>query len=129
MDFKSEQAKLFARILALLSLFMGLSAAMRLLGMGSGVNSPLAALGIAGFVVLAILCVSRLFAAVGLWMHARWGALLLAGSLLAEVGLHLFRSDWVTISLTGFIFKTVLLLATILLLVHVQLVAHRQVAD
>jgi len=129
MDFRSEPAGLFARILALISLFMGLGDATRLLGLGSDVVSPIAAMGAMGFVLLSILSLMRLFAAVGLWIHARWGAIVLGGSLLAEIVFYLAGSTWVSLSLWGFIFKLVVMLATFGLLAFVQIAARRQIAD
>lgn len=129
MDFRIEPAGLYARALALISLFFGLSDAGRLLGIGGGSMSPILALGPAGFVLLSALSVCRLFAAVGLWMQVRWGAILLAGSLGAELAFLASGSGWIASSLYGFIFKLVVLLATILLLVLAHFLNHRQVAD
>lgn len=129
MDFRSEPAGLFARILALIGLFMGLGDATRLLGLGSDVASPIAAIGLTGFVLLSILSLMRLFAAVGLWIHARWGAIVLAASLAVEIVFYLAGSAWVSLSLWGFIFKLVVMLATFGLLAFVQIAARRQVAD
>lgn len=129
MDFRSEPAGLFARILALIGLFMGLGDATRLLGLGSDVASPIAAIGLTGFVLLSILSLMRLFAAVGLWIHARWGAIVLAASLAVEIVFYLAGSTWVSLSLWGFIFKLVVMLATFGLLAFVQIAARRQVAD
>lgn len=129
MDFRIEPAGLYARVLALISLFLGLSDAGRLLGIGGGSMSPILTLGPAGFVLLAALAVLRLFAAVGLWMQVRWGAILLAGSLGVEVVFLATGSGWIASSLYGFIFKLVVLLATILLLVLAHFLNHRQVAD
>ena len=129
MDFRSEPAGLFARILALVSLFMGLGDATRLLGLGSDAASPIVAIGAMGFVLLSILGLMRLFAAVGLWIHARWGAIVLAASLAIEMVFSLAGSTWVSLSLWGFIFKLAVMLATFGLLAFVQIAAQRQVAD
>ena len=129
MDFRIEPAGIIARILALLSLFLGLSDAARLLGLGSGGLSPIALLGAMGFVMLAALSLMRLFAAVGLWIHAGWGAVLLLGSLVAEIAFYLLGSSWVSLTLWGFIFKLVVMLATFALLTFAYLVAQRHIAD
>lgn len=129
MDFRSEPAGLFARILALVSLFMGLGDATRLLGLGSDAASPIAEIGLMGFVLLSILSLMRLFAAVGLWIHARWGAIILGTSLAVEMIFSLAGSTWVSLSLWGFIFKLAVMLATFALLAFVQIAAQRHVAD
>lgn len=129
MDFRSEPAGFFARILALISLFMGLGDATRLLGLGTDVASPIIAMGLMGFVLLFILGLMRLFAAVGLWLHARWGAVVFAGSLAIELIFALAGSTWVSLSLLGFIFKLAVMLATFSLLAFVQIAARRHVGD
>jgi hypothetical protein len=115
--------------LALASLFMGLGDATRLLGLGAGPTSPIVTLGVIGFLLLAGLSLMRLFAAVGLWIHARWGAVVLAGSLIVEIVLYLAGSAWVSLSLWGFIFKLAVMLATFALLAFAQMAARRQIAD
>ena len=82
-----------------------------------------------GFIVLTLLCVMRLFAAVGLWIQVRWGALLLLASLVIELVLHLTGSGWVTLTLLGFIFKLATMLATIALVALAQLVVQRHIVD
>jgi hypothetical protein len=129
MDFRVEPAGFFARVLALASLFMGLGDATRLLGLGAGPTSPIVTLGVIGFLLLAGLSLMRLFAAVGLWIHARWGAVVLAGSLIVEIVLYLAGSAWVSLSLWGFIFKLAVMLATFALLAFAQMAARRQIAD
>lgn len=129
MDFRTEPAGFLARILALVSLFMGLGDATRLLGLGAGATSPIVAMGLIGFLLLAGLSLMRLFAAVGLWIHARWGAVVLAGSLVVEVVLYLAGSAWVSLSLWGFIFKLAVMLATFALLAFAQMAAQRQIID
>ncbi len=129
MDFRTEPTAAWARILALVSLAIGLTDAARLLGLGTSVSSPIDALGISGFIVLTLLCVMRLFAAVGLWIQVRWGALLLLASLVIELVLHLTGSGWVTLTLLGFIFKLATMLATIALVALAQLVVQRHIVD
>lgn len=129
MNFRTEPLGLFARVLALVSLLIGLGDATRLLGLWDGASSPITTIGAMGFVLLTALCLARLFAAVGLWIHSSWGALLLSGSLLVEIGFYLSGSAWVSLSLWGFIFKTAALLATIALLAFSQILIRRQVID
>ena len=129
MDIRNEPLGLFARILALLSLFIGLGDAARLLGLGAGTASPIATIGTMGFVLLSALTLMRLFAAVGLWIQSSWGAVVLAASLVIEIGFYLTGSNWVSLSLWSFIFKLGVMLATFGLLAIAQLWAQRQLAD
>ena len=66
MDFRSEFASRYLRIVAMLALLLGLADAARLLGVSSGETSPIEILGPAGFGYLAAFCVARLFSVVGL---------------------------------------------------------------
>ena len=111
MSFKSPQLGLYIRIVALLSLLLGLSDAGRLLGVSLGATSPVAVLGPTGFVLLAIFSLSRLFAGVGLWLKASWGAVLLVGSTAAELVLYLAGSRDIQMSAFGFAVRIVLLVA------------------
>lgn len=129
MDFKIEPTGIYARVLAVISLFLGLSDAARLLGVTGASGSPLATLGPTGFILLTVLSTSRLFAALGLWMKAQWGAVLLVIALAVEIGFSLAGNLTVRSGLFGFIFKLVLMLATILLLVLAHNLDRRQRAD
>lgn len=111
MSFKSPQLGLYIRIVALLSLLLGLSDAGRLLGVSLGAISPVAVLGPTGFVLLAVFSLSRLFASVGLWLKASWGAVLLVGSTVAELALYLAGSGDIHMSAFGFALRIVLLVA------------------
>ena len=113
MFFKSPHLGLYIRVVALLSLALGLSDAGRLLGINLGATSPLAVLGPTGFVLLGIFALSRLFAGVGLWLKASWGAVLLVGSTGAEMTLYLARSLDVHMTPFGFAVRTILLVAII----------------
>lgn len=75
------------RVIALVSLFIALFDAAKILGVGIGTQSPMAHYGILPFVVVATITMTRLFAAVGLWIEASWGAVLLVGATVAEVAL------------------------------------------
>jgi len=111
MSFKSPQLGLYIRVVALLSLALGLSDAGRLLGVNLGATSPVAVLGPTGFVLLGIFSLSRLFAGVGLWLKASWGAVLLVGSTTAELALYLAGSPDIRMSAFGFAVRIVLLVA------------------
>src|SRR5690606_34624492 len=86
MDFKGEIAGRFLRIIAVVALLVGLGDAARLLGVTSGSVSPLQLLGPAGFIYLSVFCLARLFAAVGIWIGASWGTVLLVGATVVASG-------------------------------------------
>ena len=111
MDFKGEVAGRYIRIVAIIALLLGLADAARLLGVSSGSVSPLATLGTAGFIYLAIFCLARLFAAVGLWIRASWGAVLLVGATAVELGMYLMGNRDVHLDPIGFALRLVLLVA------------------
>jgi len=117
MDFKNEISGRYIRILAIITLLLGLSDASRLLGISSGNVSPLALLGTTGFAYLAIFAVARLFAAVGLWIKASWGAVLLVGATVVELVLFLAGSPDVRVSAFGFAVRLVLLVSLALIFV------------
>ena len=70
MDFNTPFASRYIRVVALISLLLGLNDAARLLGVTTGSQSPLDLLGVTGFVYLSIFALARLFAAVGLQVLA-----------------------------------------------------------
>ncbi|RYE11288.1 MAG: hypothetical protein EOP22_00045 [Hyphomicrobiales bacterium] len=118
MDFKSPIAGRYVRIVAIIALLLGLSDAARLLGVSSGVSdSPITVLGVTGFTYLAIFALARLFAAVGLWIRASWGAVLLVGATAIELGMYLFGSRDVQMSAIGFAVRLVLLVSIIVIFV------------
>ena len=117
MDFKGEVAGRYVRIVAIIALLLGLADAARLLGVSSGPVSPFTSLGTAGFVYLAIFCLARLFAAVGLWIRASWGAVLLVGATAVELGLYLFGNPDVRMDAIGFALRLVLLIAIVVIFV------------
>jgi uncharacterized membrane protein (DUF2068 family) len=116
MDFKSELAGRYLRIVAIIALLLGLSDAARLLGVSSGAQSPITELGAAAFAYLAVFCLARLFAAVGLWIRASWGAVLLGISTTIELLMYLLGHPDVTISMVGFGIRVVLLVSVAVLL-------------
>jgi hypothetical protein len=111
MDFKGEVAGRYIRIVAIIALLLGLADAARLLGVSSGSVSPLQTLGTAGFIYLAIFCLARLFSAVGLWIRASWGAVLLVGATAVELGLYLMGNSDIHMDAIGFALRLVLLVA------------------
>ncbi len=118
MDFKSPIAGRYVRIVAIIALLLGLSDAARLLGVnGSATMSPISVLGPAGFTFLAIFAVARLFASVGLWIRASWGAVLLIGATAIELGMYLMGSADVQMSALGFAVRLVLLVSIVMILV------------
>jgi hypothetical protein len=116
MQFKAEQAGIYIRIVALISLALGLSDASRLLGVQLGDDSPIAAMGLSAFVWLSIFALARLFAAVGLWIKASWGGVLLVGATGVELALYLAGSQDVQMTTFGFVVRVILLASIALIL-------------
>lgn len=129
MSFKSPQLGLYIRVVALLSLLLGLSDAGRLLGVNLGATSPVAVLGPTGFVLLGIFSLARLFAGVGLWLKASWGAVLLVGSTTAELALYLAGSPDIRMSAFGFAIRIVLLVAILAIFALSFRFSRAQAAD
>ena len=115
MDFNAQPIGIYIRVVAIISLMLGLNDAARLLGVGLGEVSPITTMGMTGFVLLGIFGLARLFAAVGLWIKASWGAVLLVGATAVELGLYLFGNADVRMSAFGFAVRLVLL-ASILII-------------
>ena len=108
MDLKSVLAGRILKGIALVALLLGLADSARLLGVGAGPTSPIAVLGPTGLALLAVLAVSRLFAAVGLWIGASWGGVLLLGATSAELILFLTGNPNVQIDAVGFVVRLAL---------------------
>ncbi len=106
----------YIRVIAIISLLLGLSDAARLLGVGLGPRSPIEIMGVTGFTLLAIFSLTRIFAAVGLWIRASWGVVLLVGATVAELALYLLGSPDVRLNLVGFAIRFVLLIAILAIL-------------
>jgi hypothetical protein len=117
MDFKSPIAGRYVRIVAIIALLLGLNDASRLLGVSTGSQSPIAILGAAGFTYLAVFALARLFAAVGLWIRASWGAVLLVGSTGVELAMYLMGNRDVQMSALGFAIRLVLMVSIALIFV------------
>ena len=117
MDFNASPIGIYIRIVAIIGLLLGLIDAARLLGVNLGAVSPITAMGMTGFVYLAIFALARLFAAVGLWIKASWGAVLLVGATSVELALYLLGSTDVAMSAIGFAVRLVLLASIVIIFV------------
>jgi len=117
MDVNSTLVGRYLRIIALVALLLGLSDTARLLGVSSGAQSPIALLGPAGFSYLAVFCTAYLFAAVGLWLRASWGGVVLAIATAIELGLYLGGVSDIQIGPIGFAIRVVMLLSMLALFV------------
>lgn len=126
MDINSELVGRLIRVVAIVTLLLGLSDASRLLGISLGDVSPITTLGLSGFIYLAIFTLARLFAAVGLWSRASWGGLLLAAATAMELGLYFSGSRDVQISLFGLIVRLLLMISIIAFLIFA--LRHRRAA-
>lgn len=115
MDFNAQPIGIYIRIVAIIGLLLGLNDAARLLGVNLGAVSPISTLGMTGFVYLAIFALARLFAAVGLWIKASWGAVLLVGATVVELGLYLAGNPDVRMTAFGFAVRVVLLASIVII--------------
>ena len=129
MDFNAPPIGIYIRIVAIISLLLGLNDAARLLGVNLGAVSPIATMGMTGFVYLAIFALSRLFAAVGLWIKASWGAVLLVGATSVELALYLAGSSDVDMSAIGFAVRLVLLASISIIFVMSVRIRRARAAD
>ena len=86
-------------------------------------------MGMSGFVYLAIFALARLFAAVGLWIKASWGAVLLVSATGVELLMFLLGNRDVQMSAIGFAVRLVLLTAIILVFVLSWRVRRARVHD
>jgi hypothetical protein len=129
MLFKSPQLGLYIRIVAILSLMLGLNDAGRLLGINLGSTSPLAVMGETAFIYLGIFSLARLFAGVGLWIKASWGAVLLIGATATELALYVIGSPDIHMSAFGFSVRVVLLVAILLIFALSVRISRAQAAD
>ena len=117
MDFHTPIAGRYVRIVAIISLLLGLNDASRLLGVSTGAQSPIDLLGVTGFVYLAVFAMAQLFASVGLWIRASWGAVLLVAATVLELGMYLIGSKDVQMSALGFAIRLVLLVSIVVVFV------------
>ena len=129
MDFNAQPIGIYIRVVAIISLMLGLNDAARLLGVGLGEASPITTMGMTGFVYLAIFGLARLFAAVGLWIKASWGAVLLVGATAVELGLYLFGNADVRMTAFGFAVRLVLLVSILIIFILSIRLRRAQAAD
>lgn len=113
----SEPSGRYVRIIAIISLLLGLNDASRLLGVSMGSVSPISVLGVTGFIYLAVFALARLFAAVGLWIKASWGAVLLVAATSVELILYLIGNPDVQMTIFGFAVRLILLSSIVLIVV------------
>lgn len=117
MAFTARRIRVAARIVAGISLFVGLGNAFQAFGVLDSAHNPVEHYGQIGFGVLVVTAMFRLFAAVGLWAYATWGAfLLLAASLIEMLAIFLAFAD-LGKGPVGLGFSTLLLLAGLGLLI------------
>nr|WP_314260467.1 hypothetical protein [uncultured Devosia sp.] len=129
MDFNAQPIGIYIRIVAIISLLLGLNDAARLLGVGLGAVSPVATMGMTGFVLLGIFSMARLFAAVGLWIKASWGAVLLVSATAVELGLYLFGHPDIRMSAFGFAVRLVLLASILVIFILSIRIARARAVD
>jgi hypothetical protein len=128
MLFQAPNHSIYLRIVAILALLLGLSDASRLLGVNLGTTSPIAAMGLTSFIYLGLFSLARLFSAVGLWIKASWGAVLLISTTVAELVLFATGNPDIRMTTVGFGVRLVLLLA-ILAIVGLSFRIRRAQAD
>lgn len=117
MEFNIQPTGIYVRIVAIVALLLGLNDASRLLGVQLGAVSPIATMGVSGFVYLAIFALARLFAAVGLWIKASWGAVLLVSATALELLLYLLGNTDIRMTAFGFAVRLVLLVSIVVIFV------------
>jgi uncharacterized membrane protein (DUF2068 family) len=113
MDLTTPILGRYVRIVAIISLLVGLADASRLLGVSTGETNPIEIMGTVGFVYLSIFAAARLFAAVGLWIRASWGAVLLLAASAIELGMYFFGNRAIQLSALDFAVRLVLLVAIV----------------
>lgn len=113
MEFNAPSIGLYVRVIAIISLLLGLNDAARLLGVNLGTRSPVEIMGMPAFVYLGIFSMARIFAGVGLWLKASWGAVLLVAATAIELGMYLGGHPDVQLTGFGFAVRCVLLIAII----------------
>ena len=109
MELRGDITSRFVRFLAIVALLVGLADAARLLGVGAGDVSPIARYGLAGFTYLAVFCLARLFAAVGIWIGASWGMVLVGGATAIELLMFVAGSPDVHLDTIGFGVRLILI--------------------
>lgn len=129
MDIKAFLRDNFVRFLALVCLFIGLADAGQLLGISGGSANPILVMGTPAFILLSVFTLARLFAAVGLWLNASWGGVLLIGATVIELILAFSRSAHVSLSLNEMSVRLALLIAISVFLILRFLSAREHAHD
>lgn len=114
---------------ALLCLLFGLADAAQLLGLGTGPINPLVTLGSTGFIYLAVLTVARLFAAVGLWINASWGGILLVAAGVVELVTLITGVNTAHYSFVGIVIRVALAATVATILIYSWWQVLRSVHD
>ncbi len=117
MAFTARRIRIAARIVGGVSLVIGLVNAFNAIGVTEIAGSPIEQLGQIAFAVLMVTALLRLFAAVGLWAYATWGAFLLMFASLLEMFFVITGLVDIMMSSTGFGISILLLTSTIGLLI------------
>jgi hypothetical protein len=113
LDFSAAPVGRYVRIVAIIALLLGLNDSARLLGVSQGAESPISTLGVTAFVYLAVFTLALLFGAVGLWIKASWGAVLLVAATAVELIMFLLGNRDIGMSVYGFGVRLVLLAAIV----------------
>ena len=121
-------ASRYIRVIAMVALLLGLGDAARLLGVTSGATSPIVELGMVSYAYLTVFCLARLFSAVGLWIKASWGAVLLGITTAVELMLYFTGTPGIDFGLIGLVVR-VLLLLSVLALLALAVLRLRQARD
>lgn len=120
MDQHSRLISRIGRLLGMVCLFLGLASAGRLTGVWNGGESPLQALGMMGFIYLAVFTLAQLFAAVGLWIETSWGGVVLVGAMATELLLLATGNSYISMSVGGIVVRVLLLLGALAMLAYTQ---------
>lgn len=113
----------YSRLIAVITLGHGLMDCALMLGLFSPV-SPVNAYGPDAFWALVAFVLMRLFAAVGLWTLATWGAVLVIAANAGEIIFAMMAPNLVSLGIIGFAVRLIVLSATILLLVFERYLRH-----
>ena len=117
------------RIIALAALLTALLDAARLLGVGSASGNPVSTMGVATFTVMAGLTMFRLFSAVGMWIYAAWGAVLLFLTSILELLIVITGMAGIDANVFGWLLRLLLLTGSAFLLGFSYFAWRRAVHD
>jgi len=113
LDFSQDPIGRYVRILAILVLLLGINDAARLLGVSLGEQSPIDLMGVKAYIYLGGFTLALLFAGVGLWIKASWGAVLVVAATGAELTMFLMHNPDMRMTLYSFAFRLFLFAATV----------------